>query len=106
MLVTGGVEVVLGLGVRCPWCCQGLFCYFYGAVFCARGALPPLSEGVFSLFSIHLALAQLAFCFKNKTNHVCNHMLHDCCSLYKYLIHFQTEDSCARHIAPLPHKSC
>ena len=39
-----------------------VLCYFYVAVFCAWGAPPPLGEGASSLFSIHLALAWLAFC--------------------------------------------
>ena len=38
---------------------------FYMAVSCARGALPPLGEGAFSLcFQFILALAELAFCLK------------------------------------------
>lgn len=54
--------------LRCPWWLGGCpwwgWCYFYMAVSRARGAPPLFSEGVFSLFAIHLASARLALCLK------------------------------------------
>ena len=56
---SGGVGLV-GL-VGCPW--WGLVLdTFYMAVFCVRGAPPPLGVGAFSWFLFILALALLTFC--------------------------------------------
>ena len=47
--------------LMCPW--WG-WCYFYMVVSRARGGPPLFSEGVFSLFAIHLASARLSLCLK------------------------------------------